>query len=128
MNIFFLFSDINECEDPSTFCGVFGTCRNTIGSAICTCDDGFQLEADNICRGKGYNLFYSKRLILLYYSKTYKIGPRIGVYLRLGILVHEFIVGPRKLWERGNLYSLNCNFRFSVMKVPIANTPDSRYI
>lgn len=34
--------DINECSDGSHRCADAATCKNTAGSYVCTCVDGFQ--------------------------------------------------------------------------------------
>ena len=40
--------DINECAVPD-FCNAGGTCRNTIGSFLCSCSSGYTLGEDMKC-------------------------------------------------------------------------------
>ena len=45
------FLDIDECTDETDKC--VHLCTNTPGSYLCTCDSGYQLEADGFsCQGK----------------------------------------------------------------------------
>ena len=46
-----MFSDIDECVDQTDKC--VHICTNTPGHYRCTCDSGYQLEADGFsCKGK----------------------------------------------------------------------------
>ena len=48
-----LLSDINECDEGISGCNQ--TCTNTNGSYICSCFDGYVLDADgHSCNGKVY--------------------------------------------------------------------------
>ena len=59
--LFFCFfsPDINECMQSSSVCEQ--SCTNTIGSFVCGCNTGFELQSDGIscngelCAGKGGN-------------------------------------------------------------------------
>ena len=43
--------DINECLSNKGGCSQ--TCTNTIGSFVCSCQNGFVLDSDNLtCQGK----------------------------------------------------------------------------
>ena len=47
--MYFMPTDIDECE--LGYCNHF--CNNTVGSFICSCQDGYALQDDNrICVGK----------------------------------------------------------------------------
>ena len=44
--------DVNECSLFPTLC-THGRCRNTVGSFICTCNAGYELDLDRInCTGQ----------------------------------------------------------------------------
>ena len=45
----FISIDINECDQESDSCQQH--CNNTIGSYVCYCDDGYQLDEDTFCIG-----------------------------------------------------------------------------
>ena len=46
-----LFSDINECAVGDGGCE--HSCNNTLGSYICLCDEGYELNDDNhTCKGR----------------------------------------------------------------------------
>lgn len=40
--------DVNECENNSSLCQDNSSCRNTNGSFLCVCNDGFNLRSDGI--------------------------------------------------------------------------------
>ena len=45
-----LYSDTNECSDGRHNCSQI--CINTIGSFTCDCDDGYELDSDEVtCNG-----------------------------------------------------------------------------
>ena len=51
-------TDINECTEGTAGCA--HKCNNTIGSYICSCDQGYRLESDGrICNGKPKTKIYS---------------------------------------------------------------------
>ena len=51
MSFFFSLSDVNECAINNGGCEQI--CNNTIGSFICTCDTGYQLDENGMnCSGK----------------------------------------------------------------------------
>ena len=42
-------TDINECLQGSTMCGLKASCRNTFGSYECACQIGFYLNSAGVC-------------------------------------------------------------------------------
>ena len=45
-----IFSDIDECSDETDDCD--HTCTNTVGSFICGCNSGYELDSDGLtCNG-----------------------------------------------------------------------------
>ena len=45
-----MFSDIDECSDGTDDCSQ--TCTNTVGSFICGCNSGYELDSDGLtCNG-----------------------------------------------------------------------------
>jgi len=59
----FLLVDIDECQ--LGYCNHF--CNNSIGSFICSCQDGYALENDNrICMGEAFDLSFVPNLIPYY--------------------------------------------------------------
>ena len=49
--------DIDECEQGSSGCNQ--NCNNTVGSYLCTCMDGYELEIDgHNCTGIDYIHYY----------------------------------------------------------------------
>jgi len=58
----FALIDINECEQG--YCNQF--CNNSVGSFICSCQDGYALESDNrTCMGKVLDLWFVPALITI---------------------------------------------------------------
>ena len=50
-------TDINECTEGTAGCA--HECNNTIGSYICSCDEGYRLESDGrTCNGKSKTKIY----------------------------------------------------------------------
>ena len=51
----FLYLDIDECMVAKP-CHANATCRNTVGSYKCDCNEGFLGDGEN-CQGRVLNLF-----------------------------------------------------------------------
>lgn len=49
-HISILFLDIDECQAQTDDCE--GICENTIGSFLCSCEPGYQMNDENNCMGK----------------------------------------------------------------------------
>ena len=62
-----MYSDTNECSDGTHNCSQI--CNNTNGSFTCGCNNGYQLDYDNVtCNG-----MYKISLVCLYnYNNYYK--------------------------------------------------------
>ena len=65
INVFVHCIDINECSEGTAGCAHI--CTNTIGSYVCSCDQGYRLESDGrTCNGKSkFNTFYSGETITI---------------------------------------------------------------
>ena len=56
--------DIDECKDNNFGCS--HTCLNTLGTAFCTCPEGFMLKEDwKTCTGKRKSRIFYKRYLHL---------------------------------------------------------------
>lgn len=52
---FSLVSDVNECVEQPSVC-FNGVCENTLGSFLCSCNEGFKLDANGRdCQGMYHN-------------------------------------------------------------------------
>lgn len=59
--------DTNECDVKPGICEgkPNSTCKNSIGSYICVCDDGYR-EKNGTCEGKKYNYIITENCFLRY--------------------------------------------------------------
>ena len=48
-------ADINECLMGTPNCAENATCTNTIGSYLCTCNEGY-IGDGSVCEGKHYGI------------------------------------------------------------------------
>ena len=49
---FVFYSDVDECNVSSSLCDVNATCKNTIGSYLCTCNAGYHGDGKTCQKGK----------------------------------------------------------------------------
>jgi hypothetical protein len=46
------FKNVDECHDGGNKCGRNSTCNDTIGSYTCACDEGYQKNNNDSCKGR----------------------------------------------------------------------------
>ena len=71
--IIYVYSDINECEDPRICHN--GRCDNADGTFVCTCEAGYELRRDGkTCVGEhSYSIHINRTSSLLFVSPIYPI-------------------------------------------------------
>ena len=75
-----LFVDIDECSENSDNCSQ--NCSNTIGSYLCSCNDGFTLGSDqHTCNGINMCMYHSRMLILSLPCLSGCFGNRLCIAL-----------------------------------------------
>ena len=75
MSSLFLFTDVDECSTPANRCRY--ACKNTIGSFMCVCPEGFNQVGKDDCRGKTIT--------------STSTSPLIFYNLKLPRLQHDYI-------------------------------------
>lgn len=63
-------TDVDECATPVNKCRY--ACKNTVGSFLCVCPDGFTQVGQDECRGEhGSSEHYFSYYYIIKYSKLY---------------------------------------------------------
>ena len=77
------FLDIDECSANKGGCQ--HNCINTPGSSVCTCDDGYYLDADKkSCQGKNASTLY---VCLVFFSSHFLIWKFVSMNLMFYLLL-----------------------------------------
>jgi len=64
--------DINECSTNNGGCDIQATCRNTIGSFTCECNNGYQGNGFNCTGNPDHSFFFSKKKKILNWREINK--------------------------------------------------------
>lgn len=74
------FADVDECQRDADVCPPRQTCKNTFGSFVCVCRDGFvigTLQGSVQCRGAVFVFKWSQRFNVLFGATQYLLVNRL---------------------------------------------------
>lgn len=79
----FIYLDVNECDENPNYCQVGGQCVNTVGSYRCLCNKGYEVgNGGSHCIGEGLRilLYFSNTKLSIHPSIISSISPLLSLF------------------------------------------------
>ena len=113
---YLLFLDIDECATNTNNCDINATCKNTVGSFTCSCNDGFKSNGSTCIGNPNYCLRFENEFLIFTYilysdsdecvTQTYECHRNAGCSNNIGSYsckcnIGYYGNGPKKCEGKG---------------------------